>query len=132
MRLACRYADPDNSVAELQVEVLEKEGWEVFELGTHSAGFLIFVYAVFNCQHMYMRLNCAERGLMLDTSKGHIEVETTADWVITRLTIGFSGKLKSGSPSTDDIGHIIDRMRHCPVSTNLNVPAEGDTTLELG
>ena len=42
----------------------------MFDLNSGSAGFLIFVYAVLNCQHMYMRLNCAERGLLLDTAEG--------------------------------------------------------------
>ena len=132
MRLSCTYADPDNSVAGLGVELLGKDGWEPFELGTGTAGFLIFVYAVFNCQHMYMRLNCAERGLLLESASGSILVRASADWVVRQLHIGFTGTLKSGTPTQDDLDYIIDRMKHCPVSTNLKEAPDTRTTLELG
>ena len=50
-------------VADLDVEHMAGGQWEAFDLGVTSPGFEIFVYAVFACQHMYMRVNCAERGL---------------------------------------------------------------------
>jgi len=129
MRLTCTYADPDNSVAGLGVEVLGRDGWEPFELGTGTAGFLIFVYAVFNCQHMYMRLNCAERGLLLASASGSNVVRANADWVVQQLHVGFSGTLKSGTPTQDDVDYIVDRMRHCPVSMNLREAPDSQTTL---
>jgi hypothetical protein len=131
MRLACTYADPDNSVAGLEVEVLGKDGWEQLALGTGTAGFLIFVYAVFNCQHMYMRLNCAERGLLLESASGSIVVRANADWIVQQLHIGFTGKLKSGTPTRDDLDYIVDRMKHCPVSTNMRDVPDSQTTLAL-
>ena len=132
MRLSCVYAEPDNSVGSLGVEVLGKDGWEAFELGTGSAGFLIFVYAVFNCQHMYMRMNCAERALLLESASGTIDIRTNAHWVVQQMHVGFTGKLKSGTPGQADIDYIIDRMRHCPVSMNIREPADSRTTLALG
>lgn len=131
MRLSCDYADPDNSIASLGVEVRGKDGWEPFEPGTGTAGFLIFVYAIFNCQHMYMRLNCAERGLMLESANGTIKIRTNADWQMQQMHIGFTGQLKSGTPARADIDYIVDRMQHCPVSSNIREPADSKTTLAL-
>ncbi len=131
MRLTCTYSDPDNSVAGLGVEVLGKDGWESFQLGTGTAGFLIFVYAVFSCQHMYMRLNCAERGLLLESASGSIVVRANADWVVQQLHVGFTGKLKSGTPTRDDVDYIVERMKHCPVSTNMRDVPDSQTTLVL-
>lgn len=131
MRLSCTYADPDNTVAGLDVEVLGKDGWEPLELGTGTAGFLIFVYAVFNCQHMYMRLNCAERGLLLESASGTIDIRTNADWVVQQMHVGFTGKLKSGTPAQTDLDYIVDRMKHCPVSMNTREAADSQTTLTL-
>ena len=68
MRLACRYQDPDNTVSELTVENFEEGEWRDLGLNASSPGFLVFVYAVFTCQHLYFRSNCAERGLMLASS----------------------------------------------------------------
>lgn len=131
MRLSCTYTDPDNTVASLGVELLGKDGWETFELGTGTAGFLIFVYAVFNCQHMYMRLNCAERGLMLESASGTIEMQADRDWVVRKLAIGFEGRLKSGVPAAADIDYIIERMKQCPVSTNIRDVPDSHSALEL-
>ena len=131
LRLSCSYADPDNSVASLGVEVFGKDGWEPFELGTGTAGFLIFAYAVFNCQHMYMRLNCAERGLLLESASGTIDIRTDADWVVQQLHVGFTGALKSGTPAQADLDYIVDRMKHCPVSMNTREPVDSKTTLTL-
>ena len=131
MRLSCTYADPDNTVASLDVEVLGKDGWEPLELGTGTAGFLIFVYAVFNCQHMYMRLNCGERGLLLESASGSIDIRANADWVVQQMHVGFTGKLKSGTPAQTDLDYIVDRMKHCPVSMNTREAADSQTTLTL-
>ena len=131
MRLYGQYQEPENSVASLRVEVFTGEGWQVFDLNSGSAGFLIFVYAVLNCQHMYMRLNCAERGLLLDTAEGFIHVITTEDWLLSDLRVEFTGKLRAGTPTQEDIDYVVDRMENCPVSRNLNYNASGHSRLVL-
>lgn len=131
MRLRAGYQVPENSVASLRVEIFAGEEWQKFDLNSGSAGFLIFVYAVLNCQHMYMRLNCAERGLLLDTAEGFIHVTTTEDWVICDLQVAFTGKLRSGAATQEDTDYVIERMEHCPVSRNLNYMAAGHSRLVL-
>jgi hypothetical protein len=44
---------------------------------------------------------------------------TNEVWRIQSAMVTFNVTLKSGSPTEDDINYIIDRMGHCPVSTNL-------------
>jgi hypothetical protein len=131
IRLHGMYQEPENSVASLRVEVFGDDDWQVFDLNSGSAGFLIFVYAVLNCQHMYMRLNCAERGLLLDSAEGYIHITTTEDWVINDLRVEFTGKLRAGKPTEADVNHIVERMENCPVSRNLNYEASGHSRLVL-
>jgi hypothetical protein len=131
MRLYSRYRQPDNSISDLRVEVFADAGWQTFDLNTQTAGFLIFVYALFSCQHMYMRLNCAERGLLLESASGHIDVAATDDWQVMKLRVGFEGVLQSGTPVRDDLDYIIERMEHCPVSVNLREVQDSKTRLEL-
>ena len=71
LRLSCRYRDPDNTIETLDVEVLTGDGWQPLDLNPLSPGFLLFVYTVFHCQHTYMRVNCAERRLMLESAAGN-------------------------------------------------------------
>ena len=131
MRLHGQYQEPENSIASLRVEIFAEEEWVVFDLNSGSAGFLIFVYAILNCQHMYMRLNCAERGLLLDTAEGYIHVTTTEDWLLSGLRVEFTAKLRAGAPQQDDPGYIVERMENCPVSRNINYKASGHTRLVL-
>jgi hypothetical protein len=131
MRLQGNYQEPENSVASLRVEIFAGEEWQVFDLNSGSAGFLIFVYAVLNCQHTHLRLNCAERGMLLDTAEGYIHMTTTEEWTLSDLRVEFTGKLRSGMPTQDDIDYIIDRMENCPVSRNLKYQASGHTRLVL-
>jgi hypothetical protein len=131
MRLYGQYQEPENSVASLRVEIFAEEEWRVFDLNSGSAGFLILVYAVLNCQHMYMRLNCAERGLLLDTAEGLIHVITTEDWLLSDLRVEFTGKLRAGTPTQEDVDFIVDRMENCPVSRNLNYKVTGHSRLVL-
>jgi hypothetical protein len=131
MRLYGHYQEPENSVASLRVEIFAGEAWQVFDLNSSSAGFLIFVYAVLNCQHTYMRLNCAERGLLLESAEGLIHIITTEDWLLSDLRVEFTCKLRAGTPTRDDIDHVVDRMENCPVSRNLNYQASGHTRLVL-
>jgi hypothetical protein len=131
MRLACRYQRPDNSVAELQLQNLEKGDWVDFEPGTTQPGFLIFVYAILNCQHLYMRTNAAERALLLDSAHGHIEVVADRDWVVQKLHVRFEARLASGTPAAGDVDYIVDRMQHCPVSINLREVADSRTAVDF-
>ncbi len=132
MRLGCRYEDPDNTVGALRVENLEEGEWRNLDMNTRSPGFLIFVYAVFTCQHLYFRTNCAERELMLDSAEGAIDVATSEDWALTRLHVHFVGKLKSGTPSSGDIDYIVGRMKQCPVSRNTREPPDSQTSVSFG
>ena len=131
MRLGCRYAPPDNKLAELAVETFEDEAWKPFEPDLLSPGFQVFLSAAFSCQHLYFRTNCAERGLVLDSAEGELEVVTDRDWVIRRMQVRFVGRLASGTPTQEAIDYIVERMGHCPVSANLKPIAEHQTRVEL-
>lgn len=132
MRLQCRYQDPDNSIAQLTVEVLTGDGWQTLDLSITSPGFQIFVYSVFTCQHKYFHVNCAERGLMLEKSEGNLLLITDRDWNIERLRVEFIGFLKSGSANQDDIDYITARMKQCPVSRNLREIQDIRTSVTFG
>jgi hypothetical protein len=131
LRQICRYAGDDNKVEELTVEVQTTEGWQPLELNLTSPGFLLFVYTIFTCQHMYMRINAAERGLGLASSLGVIEVEAGDDWVLERLHVEFEVQLASGTPAAGDVEYIEGRMRQCPVSKNLKAPANSQALLRI-
>ena len=129
MRLNARYQDPDNSVASLEVDIMGEQGWQPLNLNALSPGFQIFTYAVFTCQHLYMRSNCAERGLMLKSAEGSIELLTDEVWKMTRLHVGFDALLKTGDPTEADIDYITGRMGQCPVSRNIIAPADIEAVL---
>lgn len=131
MRLFCRYAQPDNAVADLKVEVLADGQWKDFDLNPETAGFLILVYAIFSCQHLYLRTNCAEQGLLLDSAEGAIELVASEDWEVQKLHINFEIKLKSVPQYEGDLGYIIERMKQCPVSRNLRPITDSETVVRL-
>jgi len=131
MRLSCRYQDPDNTVADLQVEHLDKDEWKPLDLHPGAPGFQIFVYAIFTCQHLYMRTNCAERGIALESAEGRIHVAAGHDWTMDRLHVAFDARVRSGEPSEADLDHIVSRMRQCPASINLREVADAETVLRL-
>jgi hypothetical protein len=131
MRLQCRYAGDDNAPQEQSIEHRTESGWTPLELGFKTPGFLVLVYAVLNCQHLYMRVNAAERGFELGSAEGSIDIETNADWEVQRLTVHFDVRVRRGAPSAEDTAYIIDRMRHCPVSVNLKEPPSSATTIEF-
>lgn len=123
MRMLSKYTDSDNSVGDLEVWILEDGDWQPFDLSIMTAGFQVFVYALFTCQHMYFRLNAAERGLVMRSSEGTISLFTDNDWNLDELDVGFKGSLLEGSASEGDTAYIAERMGLCPVSKNL-VPLE--------
>ncbi len=131
MRLSCNYTSTANNVDRLQVEHMVEDEWKILELNTHSPGFDIFMYSILTCQHMYFRLNAAERNLILDSSEGFITVCTDTHRNIDSLQVNFKGRLKSGNASEDDIAYIKERMTLCPVSTNLKDIADTETVISF-
>lgn len=131
LRLDCQYEGEDNKVAGLNVEVLADGQWQPLRLDVGSPGFLLFVYTIFTCQHLYLRVNAAERGLLLESAAGTIEVGAGEDWMLEQLHVDFEVRLASGSPSADDVDYITGRMQQCPVSKNLKLPADSYARLKF-
>ncbi len=119
LRLRATYQSNENKVDDLVVEVLHDGKWEVLDLGIRSPGFLMYITALFSCQHLYMRTNCAERNLVLASAEGDLKVEASEIWEIEDIKVHFTGRLASGAPNEDALAYITERMHHCPVSTNL-------------
>ncbi|MDT8451529.1 MAG: hypothetical protein RQ936_02145 [Gammaproteobacteria bacterium] len=124
LRLNCNYESKDNNFTDLAVEIHLGGEWKPLHLSVKSPGFLLLVYGLFACQHLYMRTNSAERNLILESATGELKLTADELWAIKHVAIDFNVKLKSGRPTDDDIAYIIDRMGHCPVSTN--IPAHID------
>lgn len=120
LRLSCTYQGGENNIHDLCIEILNDNKWEILNLDTESPGFLLFITGLLSCQHLYMRTNSAERNLIIDSASGSLHVITGEYWDIKDATISFNANLLSGTPSEDDIHYIIDRMKHCPVSTNIS------------
>jgi uncharacterized OsmC-like protein len=131
MRMKSTYRENTNAIASLDVEHRVGGEWQPLDLGLASPGFDIFVYAVFTCQHMYFRVNCAERGLVLNSADGSITIGTDKDWNMETLQVHFSGQLGSGQASPDDIDYIVSRMQQCPVSRNIREAPDAEATVTL-
>ena len=131
MRLSCAYQGDENEITQLEVEHLNEGAWEVFEPGLQSPGFLIFVYAIFHCQHRLFRVTAARQHLPLVSARGSINVTTGADWKVKTLQIGFEGRLQSGEARQQDIAVITSAMKACPVSVNLREGAEAGSTVSF-
>jgi hypothetical protein len=131
LRQFCRYDDPDNNIANLEVEVMADGRWEPFDLNVHTPGFLLFVYTILTCQHRYLRTNCAEKEFRLESASGSIDLLASEDWVVQKLHIRFDARLKSGSPTQEDVAYIVERMEQCPVSKNLKAIPDSRTEIIL-
>jgi len=131
MRLQCTYEGNTNTIASIEVENKTGGQWQPLDLGLASPGFDIFVYAVFTCQHMYFRVNCAERGLVLNSADGSITISTDRDWNMETLQVHFNGQLGSGQASQDNIDYIVSRMQQCPVSRNIRGVPGAEATVIL-
>jgi len=131
MRLVCRYEQPENQVADLQVELLEDGAWRRLELSPTSPGFQVFVFSLFTCQHLYFRVNCIERGLVLESASGRILVRTDEHWDVLGVRVELEGCLRSGTPTQADLEYISRRMGRCPVSRNLKPVADTQTLVRL-
>jgi len=132
LRMQASYESEKNDIDTLNIDVLHEGSWEPLELNIQSPGFLMYINALFSCQHMYMRTNCAERGLTLFSSEGEIRLVASEIWEIRDISVRFNGRLKSGSLTDDALNYITERMHHCPVSTNLpaHVPLKISVNLE--
>jgi hypothetical protein len=119
LRMHADYTSDKNKIDTLEVEVLHDGEWEPVELGIRSPGFLLFINALFTCQHLYMRSNCAERGIELASASGELQVVTNEVWEIQRAAVSFVATIRQGEPTAEAVEYIIERMHHCPVSTNL-------------
>jgi hypothetical protein len=131
MRLSCRYEDPNNSIADLRVEHLVDGEWRDLNLHIGAPGFLIFVYAIFTCQHLYLRANAAERGLAMASARGTIDAKATEDWALQRLHLRFEAELQAGTPSAEDVSYIVGRMKQCPASRNLREIPDTQTVVDF-
>jgi len=131
MRLESTYEGETNAVTSLKVQHRVKDKWLTLDLGLDSPGFDIFVYSVFTCQHRFFRVNCAERGLLLNSAKGTIDIGTDQPWNMETLQVHFSGRLGNGQATPDDIDYIVSRMKQCPVSRNLREIHNDETTITL-
>lgn len=119
IQLYCTYKDSNNDIDELNIEMLQDEEWQTLNLNIRSPGFILFINGLLSCQHLYMRANCAERNLVIESTKGNMSLIAGEYWEIKDTNIDFHVKLKSGMPTQDDLDYILGRMKHCPVSTNL-------------
>jgi hypothetical protein len=119
LRLTASYESSENKIATMDVQVLSENGWEPLELSTLTPGFLIYVYSMFTCQHLYLRTNGTERELVFAASQGEILVEASEDWFLEKVEVKFNVNLASGEAGEDDADYIISRMKQCPVSKNL-------------
>ena len=131
LRMNASYSPTENEIATLNVEVLADDEWTALELNTLTPGFLIYVYSMFTCQHMYLRTNGTERNLAYASSKGSILVEASEDWFLEKVDVRFAVKLASGEANKDNTGYIVSRMKQCPVSKNLPENLEVHTSVEF-
>lgn len=131
LRLSCDYETEKNEVHNLNVEILVEDEWKTLHLSTKSPGFLLLVYGLFSCQHLYMRTNCAERNIILESASGELKLIAGENWNIQSVDVTFNAKIKSGQPSDDDIAYIIERMGYCPVSSNIPKDIDKKSTVNF-
>lgn len=120
LRLQASYQGDENAIDQLMVEVKKESGWEELDLNIRSPGFLLFINGLFSCQHLYMRVNSAERGILLESSRGELIVIAGNTWNIEDARVSFEARVRSGTPTEDAHDYITERMMHCPVSTNID------------
>lgn len=119
LRMSSSYQTDKNEIKDLEIDVWHDNQWETLELGIRSPGFLLYINALFSCQHLYMRANSAECHLILESSRGELKVEAGEFWNLIHVSVAFEVKLKAGTATEENISYIKERMTHCPVSTNL-------------
>ena len=131
LRMTATYGTSENDIASLEVQVLNENEWEILELNTMTPGFLIYVYSMFTCQHMFLRTNGTERKLAFKSSQGGLLVEASEDWLLEKVDVRFSVNLLTGEANDDNTDYIVSRMQQCPVSKNLPQGIDIDTRVEF-
>ena len=131
LRMAADYGPAENEITSLDVDVLNDNEWEKLDLNITTPGFLIYVYSMFTCQHMFLRKNAAERRLAFKSSMAELLVEANEDWLLEKVYVKFSVKLAAGEANDDDNDYIVSHMKQCPVSKNLPKGIDTDTSVEF-
>jgi len=131
LRMAAEYGPAENEITSLDVDVLNENEWEILDLNTMTPGFLIYVYSMFTCQHMFLRKNAAERKLVFKSARAESLVEASEDWLLEKVYMKFSVKLADGEANDDDSDYIVSHMKQCPVSKNLPQGIDIDTSVEF-
>ncbi len=131
LKLHSRYRTDENQIEDLTLEVLNDGNWEPLEIDKRSPGFLLYINALFSCQHLYMRANCAECGIELDSADGELIVDTDETWHLKDIQVLFKSKIRKGSPTPANIQYIHERQHHCPVSSNLPAGVPFRVTVDL-
>lgn len=131
LRMSTTYAPKDNEIASLETLVLENNAWTAFDLNIKTPGFLIYVYSIFTCQHLFLRTNANECNLVFNSSRGEILVEASEDWFLEKVDVSFTVSLASGHAINENIEYIISRMKQCPVSKNLPQNIDIQTSVEF-
>jgi hypothetical protein len=130
LRSVATHNGDSNDLASLEIE-LESDGegeWQALALTSLSPPFRAFVCSALMCQHAYLRMNAAERDLILQEARGELWL-TSEDWLVRDITAHFKLLLLEGHPSPEDLEAIAQHMRDCPISKNLH-SATKRTTLE--
>jgi len=131
LRMTAGYGASENDITSLEVQVLNENEWEILDLNTTTPGFLIYVYSIFTCQHMYLRTNATERKLAFTSSRGELLVEASEDWLLEKVHVRFSVNLAAGKANDDNTDYIVSRMKQCPVSRNLPRDIDLHTSVEF-
>ena len=131
LRMAADYGPAENEITSLDVDFLNDNNWEILDLNTMTPGFLIYVYSMITCQHMFLRTNAAERNLAFKSSRAELLVEATEEWLLEKVYVKFIVKLAAGKANDDDIDYIVSRMKQCPVSKNLPQGIDIDSGIEF-
>ena len=131
LRMVCTYQTDKNDINDLAVEVMHDGKWETLDLSIRSPGFLMYINALFSCQHLYMRTNSAECNLILESSTGELQVEAGEFWNLKDINVSFKARIKSGTATESNIQYISERMTHCPVSTNLPESVNMDISVDF-
>ena len=132
MRLSCAYESEDNNPVNLSVETItEDKGWQPLELNELTPGFLIYVYSMFACQHMFLRNKSKDKNVVLRSAQGEIKVRANEDWLLQDVAIHFDATAVSGVLDEDTIDYIISGMKACPVSKNMPAGIEIQTSVNF-
>ena len=132
MRLSCAYETEDNNPVNLTVETItEDKGWQPLDLNTLTPGFLIYVYSMFACQHMFLRNKSKDKNVVLETAQGEIKVSANEDWYLQEVAIHFDATATSGEIDEETIDYIVSGMKACPVSKNMPAGIEIQTSVNF-